>query len=721
MTNTVLIKRSGTANSIPGAGNLQSGELAINYADGNLFYKNSSNVVTLLTSTQFVSVAGNVTGGNLNAAGLSLSGNVVSAINSTSNITTTGNISGGNILGGANVNATTHTGTTVSVTGNITGGNLNAAGLSLSGNVVSAINSASNITTTANVSGSYFIGNGSALTGITASAGAAITNGTSNVTVAANSNVTVGVTGNTVATFASTGLILPGIMSATGNITGGNINTPGNIVSNRAVAFAISTAPSTSMYLYGGVAGSGSDAGHIYLIAGNSTTSGNPGDIILQPGANVALGVGSGCVRVNVVTVSTSTSTGALVVSGGMGIAGNIYANALISATGNITGGNLITSAAISAASVSASGNITGGNILGGANVNATTHTGTTVSVTGNITGGNLNAAGLSLSSNVVSALVSAANITTTANISGGFILGNGSQLTGIATGSSTKISNGTSEANIGTSAGNANITIGGVSNVAVFTTTGLNIAGNISASGNISSGLFFGGGNMGLDTEPVTQTFNFGNLTAGVDTIYALNVVTAPGDAVNGVNIIDYSIANTKLANSIVLTTPNIGAATGAGLTVTGNVNAAGLTGTTASVTGTVFADRITTVSIPQVLNDISNQCDGAKMVFPLTVDQSNITSANITDSKNLQVAINGAVLSPWVNTQTWPWFQTFAGFPLRSPGYQVNATTTSANVTFYRSPAQGSQVVLTIINNSSTAQLRKYPYSATTIALGD
>ncbi len=41
------------------------------------------------------------------------------------------------------------------------------------------------------------------------------------------------------------------------------------------------------------------------------------------------------------------------------------------------TDGNLTT-----AGQVVATGNITGGNILGGANVNATTHTGTTVSVT---------------------------------------------------------------------------------------------------------------------------------------------------------------------------------------------------------------------------------------------------------------------------------------------------------------------------------------------------
>jgi hypothetical protein len=44
-----------------------------------------------------VTATGNIIGGNLNAAGLSLSGNVVSALNMTTNITTTGNITGGNI------------------------------------------------------------------------------------------------------------------------------------------------------------------------------------------------------------------------------------------------------------------------------------------------------------------------------------------------------------------------------------------------------------------------------------------------------------------------------------------------------------------------------------------------------------------------------------------------------------------------------------------------
>jgi hypothetical protein len=228
MTNTVLIKRSGTANSVPTAGQLLSGELAINYADGNLFFKNSSNVVTTIASNKFVSVTGNVTGNYFIGNGSALTGITASAgasitngtsnvvVSASSNITAnvagsaiatwastgeyvtglisaTGNITGGNlnaaglslssnVVSALNLSSSLTAATTVSAVGNITGGNLNAVGLSLSGNVVSALVSAANITTTANIAGNYFIGNGSQLTGI-ASGGASIANGTSNVNI----------------------------------------------------------------------------------------------------------------------------------------------------------------------------------------------------------------------------------------------------------------------------------------------------------------------------------------------------------------------------------------------------------------------------------------------------------------------------------------------------------------------------------------------------------
>lgn len=45
MANVIKIKNSGTANAAPLANTLQHGELAINYADGLIFYKDLSNTV----------------------------------------------------------------------------------------------------------------------------------------------------------------------------------------------------------------------------------------------------------------------------------------------------------------------------------------------------------------------------------------------------------------------------------------------------------------------------------------------------------------------------------------------------------------------------------------------------------------------------------------------------------------------------------------------------
>lgn len=83
MSNTLLLKRSSTANSTPSAGSLDYGELALNYVDGNLFYKNSANTVTVIASNQFVSVSGNIVGNNISA---------------NSAVSAAGNVTGGNIL-----------------------------------------------------------------------------------------------------------------------------------------------------------------------------------------------------------------------------------------------------------------------------------------------------------------------------------------------------------------------------------------------------------------------------------------------------------------------------------------------------------------------------------------------------------------------------------------------------------------------------------------------
>ena len=76
MTNTILLKRSSASNSVPSTGNLIQGELALNYADGNLFYKDASDNVVLLTSRKLVNVTGNISGNNVIATTSGTFGNI---------------------------------------------------------------------------------------------------------------------------------------------------------------------------------------------------------------------------------------------------------------------------------------------------------------------------------------------------------------------------------------------------------------------------------------------------------------------------------------------------------------------------------------------------------------------------------------------------------------------------------------------------------------------
>jgi len=162
MSNTILIKRSDVPDSVPSAANLVPGELAINYNDGNLFFKDSSNSVVLLASTKIANISGNITGGNLNTGGQ------------------------------------------VVATGNITGGNLITVG---------------NVEATGNVAGNFFIGNGSLLTGINVDA-TKIANGTTEVQAYQNGNVTF-----TIAGTANVVVVTDESVVVNGNVDVGNVNT----------------------------------------------------------------------------------------------------------------------------------------------------------------------------------------------------------------------------------------------------------------------------------------------------------------------------------------------------------------------------------------------------------------------------------------------------------------------------------------------------------------
>jgi hypothetical protein len=93
------------------------------------------------------------------------------------------------------------------------------------------------------------------------------------------------------------------------------------------------------------------------------------------------------------------------------------------------------------------------------------------------------------------------------------------------------RIQNGTTSFDIQTASGNANITIGGTSNVAVFTTAGVNVTGTVSANGTVTGGNVATGG-----TVSAVGNITGGNLTVGTGTITGGNIVNANGNGIGNI-----------------------------------------------------------------------------------------------------------------------------------------------------------------------------------------
>lgn len=226
----------------------------------------------------------------------------------------------------------------------------------------------------------------------------------------------------------------------------------------------------------------------------NLTIQSNVGGTIF----NVASALGAN----GTLAIANAATVGTTLVATGNITGGNVNTAGLVSATGNVRGGNIVSVASISGVGITATGNITGNNISSTNAISA----GTTVSAAGNITAG-----------------------------SGAFFIGNGSQLTGLSSAVSvTKIENGTSVVQIGGSGGNANVTIGGTSNVVVFTTSTTFFAGNVSVPAIEKTGTN-AVGNIGSASNYFNRVFATATtaLYADVAERFAADEILAPGTVV--------------------------------------------------------------------------------------------------------------------------------------------------------------------------------------------
>ena len=442
-------------------------------------------------------VYANTAGVAYSVAGANVTGYVPSATGAT--IANTANVAysvaGGNVSGqvaNALVSGTVYTNaqpnitsvgvlTSLSTTGNISAvGNVWAAG---------NISTIGNMSAAGNVTAARFIGDGGLLTNVQVAAGTAIVNGTSNVTVGFNGNVSMGiagtsgvmvvnptgasVTGNVAANYyIGNGALLTGIVAGTSY---SNANVSAYLASGNANANITTSANIAGAYFVGNGATLGSITGANvtgtvatanYALTANTASTANS-----VSGANVvgavALASVAGTVSGN--TQSNITALGnltALSASGAITTTGTVTGASLLVGQGGLSliGNTISTNSSIITIDPSADGATQGTlNVLGN------------VVVTGNLT---YNDVGTAVTSNLIWQAANTANSNTlasggglavgpagnayakwlysqssnawVANIGGNFagnvtapyFIGNGALLTGISSGSSSYLNN---------------------------------------------------------------------------------------------------------------------------------------------------------------------------------------------------------------------------------------------------------------------------------------
>jgi hypothetical protein len=612
--------RNAAANStiIFGAGGGVSANILLSQvgANGNVTVKVGESIVTPgvfglfstgiiaaegdIVSNAVITATGNVIGGNLRTAGL---------------ITASGNVTGGNVLTGGLVSATgTVTGSSllgsvISASGNVTGGNILTGGLiSATGNISGGnanINGNLNVTSSLTVSSNGTYGNVVTTQFASLYASGAGANPYSIVQVRSNDGISgmgmqayaninsllyanTGITfqtgatlrdkdyptgGATRVTIDSTGLSANGIVSASGNVTGGNVLTAGQVSATGNV---------TGNYILGNGA----------FLSGVITSVAN----INNGTSNVAIPVANGNVQISVggtANVAVFATTGE-------------YITGLLSASGNVTGGNILTGGIVSAA-----GNISGLGILsdnyyyanGTPRSFGIVYTASTTPPSSPSVGdqwyntstdilyeytydGTTNywvdivspafAAGVVANIAISGSMLVNANAVydigsasqTFANVYAQNYFGNGSQLTGLIT-SVANINNGTSNVTVVSSGGNITTSIAGNSNVVVVSSGAMTIKGNVLPSANI--------------------TYNLGSSTQRWNDLWLANSTIYIGNSQISAN-----------ATSLILTNPAGGQTVLAGAS-------AGVTGATVSASGNIDGGNLRTAGLVSATGNIT------------------------------------------------------------------------------------------------------------------
>lgn len=238
-------------------------------------------------------------------------------------------------------------------------------------------------------------------------------------------------------------------------------------------------------------------------------------------------------------------------------------------------------------------------------------------------------------------AVANVAIVSATGNItSDTFFIGNGSQLTGVVAAAPTAVINGTTNITAAAS-GNANVSVAGTSNVAVFTTTGLDITGIVSASGNVLGAAFVGAGTGLTGTAASltagTATSATSATTAGTVTTAAQGNITSVGD-LTSVSVVGNAVGGNLISLGAISASGTISAAGNvAGVFVLGDGGFLSNVTATGNVAVTQIQDGTTILRIDGSGGNIIMDVDGtANLMMFKPVGLELTGNANITGNVN-------------------------------------------------------------------------------------
>ena len=250
-------------------------------------------------------------------------------------------------------------------------------------------------------------------------------------------------------------------------------------------------------------------------------------------------------------------------------------------------------------------------------------------------------------------AVANVAVLSATGNITSDlYFIGNGSQLTGVVAAAPTSIVNGTTNVTTAEN-GNANISIGGTGNVAVFTTTGLRVTGTVSATGAITGASFTGAG-TGLTGTAASLTA--GTATTATSATTAGTVTTAAQPNITSVGALTSVSVTGNVRGGNVISLGAISATTD--ITAGGNVAGTFIIGdggflsnvtATGNVAVTQIQDGTTILRIAGGGGNIIMDIDAQPSVFEFQKLGVEIDgNANITGNVNSSNAyINGRLIA--------------------------------------------------------------------------